>query len=340
MSHLLKSSKAFIVAVASIATMTLSSCGVVFDDLEPCRGGAEMRFVYDYNLESANAFASQVDCLTLHIYDANGSYVTTVTETSSVLADESWRMTIDLDPGNYHAIAYGGIACENASFAHQNQPQKGSSYNSISMGLLPEKVGKRLHDHFHGAVDFTISDNALDYTPVTMRMTKTTNHLRIILQQIDGAPVDGNDFEFSIIDNNAVLDHNNIPVAEDYTIYPAWQRGQLSTASANNAPARGEEADAEPVLVGFGDLSTSRLYLGNNPKLVIYSKEHQQNIVELPLNSYLVMSNDGIEGWSSQEYLDRCSRWSLTFFLDRNNFWATTRIIVNGWSVRINDINQ
>ena len=100
-----------IVAVMMCGALALSSCGSVFDDLDPCPGGVRMRFVYDYNLESANAFPAQVDCLTLHIYDTDGNFVTTVTETTDVLADENWRMTIDLAPGHYRAIAYGGIAC-------------------------------------------------------------------------------------------------------------------------------------------------------------------------------------------------------------------------------------
>ena len=104
------------------AMFMLTSCGVIYDDLEPCNGGAKMRFVYDYNLESANAFPAQVDCLTLHIYDADGNFIRTVTEESSVLADEDWRMEINLDPGKYHAVAYGGIACDKASFAHASRP--------------------------------------------------------------------------------------------------------------------------------------------------------------------------------------------------------------------------
>lgn len=325
-----------VIAVMTGAALALSSCGSVFDDLDPCRGGLAMRFVYDYNLESANAFPAQVDCITLHIYDDSGRYMTTVTETSSVLADENWRMNVDLDPGTYHAVAYGGIACDQASFGHANVPAEEKHYSTISMQLLPGMAGTRLHDHFHGAVDFTVSADALDYTEVTMRMTKTTNHLRIILQQLDGKPVDGNDFEFYITDDNTVLDHTNRPVAGYGTTYKAWRTGQLDSAPEADAESRDYTGDLAPV--GYADLSTSRLHLSTSPQLVIYSKEHNQNIVELPLNTYLTMANDGVEGWGDQEYLDRCSRWNLTFFLDRNNLWADTRIIINGWTVRINDL--
>ena len=50
-----------VLAVAAL----LSSCHGIYNDLEPCSQGVRLRFVYDYNMEYANAFHSQVDCLAL-----------------------------------------------------------------------------------------------------------------------------------------------------------------------------------------------------------------------------------------------------------------------------------
>ena len=50
-----------VLAVAAL----LSSCHGIYNDLEPCTRGVRLRFVYDYNMEYANAFHSQVDCLAL-----------------------------------------------------------------------------------------------------------------------------------------------------------------------------------------------------------------------------------------------------------------------------------
>lgn len=324
-----------IVAVMMCVALALSSCGSVFDDLDPCPGGVRMRFVYDYNLESANAFPAQVDCLTLHIYDGDGNFVTTVTETTDVLADENWRMTIDLAPGHYRAIAYGGIACSDASFVHTAEPAQGSHYSAIAMQLAPEKVGTRLHDHFHGAVDFDIDPNALDYTEETLHMSKTTNHIRILLQQLNGDPVDGRDFEFYITDDNTVLDHANMPVAGHATTYPAWQTGFLSTATDPENRADGALQDVQ---VGFGDLSTSRLHFDTGARLRIFSKEQQRNVAELPLNSYLAMCNN--YDYSDQEFLDRCSHYTLAFFLDESDHWVRMEIRVLGYTVRINNIEM
>ncbi|MHC0039811.1 FimB/Mfa2 family fimbrial subunit, partial [Pseudoneobacillus sp. C159] len=87
----------------------------MYEDLDPCPQGLRLRFVYDYNMEFANAFPTQVECLTVLFYDSDGKYVTTRTNNTSDLADENWRMTIDLEPDEYQIIAYGGMECEQSS---------------------------------------------------------------------------------------------------------------------------------------------------------------------------------------------------------------------------------
>ncbi len=328
---------------AALALLTtLSGCdSAIYDSEGDCSAGVELRFVYDYNLESANAFPSQVDCLTLHLYDGSGKFITTLTETSGVLADEDYRMKLTLGPGIYHAIAYGGIECDKASFAHAAAPAAGSSYTGIDMALLPDHAGKRLHDHFHGAVDFTIEPEDYGYSRVTVKMTKTTNHIRVILQQLDGSPVDGNLFNFHIIDDNSHLDHRNNPVRGNNITYPAWDKGSLSTADFAVPGKRDAATDPEApgqITVGYADLSTSRLTVSNPGVLLITEAETGREVARLPLSTYLAMGRSGADNWSDQEYLDRGSRWNLLFFLDRNNLWVKTWIHVNDWPVRINNI--
>lgn len=329
-----------VIALMSGAMFTLTSCGVIYEDLDPCDSGAKMRFVYDYNLESANAFPAQVDCLTLHIYDSDGNFVRTVAEQSSVLADEDWRMDVNLDPGRYHAVAYGGIACEKASFAHDTTPGDGSNYQDISMRLKYGMAGKKLHDHFHGVVDFDVDGDSPYYTPVTLRMAKTTNNVRVLLQNINGDPLDGNDFEFSITDDNSLLDHNNVPVPGHLTIYNAWRKGQFSVAEIGNSHNAGRSAaDAAPddVRIAYGDMSTSRLYFSTDARLIVHSKETQKDILSLPLCKYLAMCNN--YDFEDQEFLDRCSNYTLALLLGGDNSWIRLDISVPGYSVRVNNID-
>ena len=55
------------VALSSVC-IGATSCSEVYDDLEECPQGVVLRFVFDHNLEFANAFPSQVDCLSLFIF--------------------------------------------------------------------------------------------------------------------------------------------------------------------------------------------------------------------------------------------------------------------------------
>ena len=86
------------------------------------------------------------------IYDGNGNYVATRTETSEVLADENWRMVIDLPAGDYHLIAYGGTACEEAAYTTAT-PQAGHHYTAMGHEMKAERVGTHLHDLYYGSLD-------------------------------------------------------------------------------------------------------------------------------------------------------------------------------------------
>lgn len=195
-------------AIAAPAAMVTSCDSAIYDDLEPCRVGAELRFVFDYNMEFANAFPSQVDCLTLYIYDGNGNYVATRIETSEVLADENWRMVIDLPAGDYHLIAYGGTACEEAAYTTAT-PQAGHHYTAMGHEMKAERVGTHLHDLYYGSLDMTVSDKDNEYTLATLPMMRDTNTLRILLQQLNGDPLDDNDFVWEITDDNTRHAHDN-----------------------------------------------------------------------------------------------------------------------------------
>ena len=44
--------------------------------------------------------------------------------------------------------------------------------------------------------------------------------------------------------------------------------------------------------------------------------------------------------WCDQEYIDRGRDWVMTFFLQEDGSWFQGYIMVNGWSVRINEIDM
>lgn len=328
--------------IASISC--LSSCNYIFENLEECQKRVALRFVFEYNMEFANSFPSQSHCLTLLVYNADGSWVNTFVETGEVLADENYRMTLDLEPGNYHCIAYGGLACEEKSFTHMLDPQS-TDYRDLLVKLdrtLVESdipVKRRLHDFFYGSVDFTIEKRSSQYVEYKVEMMKNTNAIRVMLQHIDGSPVDVDDFTFEITDDNTAFGHDNDVIADGGVKYTPWSKGQQTV---------GEDANGNfGVTVAYAELSTSRLMKRNNIALTI--KKTQQAmarddasaddiVAQLPLQDYLpLLKSDYFDTMNDQEFLDRQSVFPLYFFLDKNDKWVYVTISVGDWTVRINN---
>ncbi len=319
-------------AFAAVSALILPSCGMINDDLPECPEGAKLRFVYDYNMEFANAFPSQVDCLTLLVYDKDGNYVSTYTETSDVLADENWRWEIPLPAGTYHFEAWGGMACPQATFHFTQTPAEGSNLSELQVAMnqsaITSPVGTKLHNLFFGALDMTVEKGTPGYTEETVYMMKDTNNIRLLLQNVSGEPLDGADFIFTIEDDNTLLAWNNDIVPGNEIVYNPWTSGQVSSGYTDS----GTEAK-----LAFAEFSTSRLTLGTNPTLRIVRRSDNRPVVEIPLVNYLLLlKSQEFSQMGSQEFLDRESRWNMVFFLE-NGSWLTTYIRINDWLVRINN---
>lgn len=310
-----------------------TSCEYIHEDLMPCERGVSLRFVYDYNMEYANAFPSKVDCVTLYIYDGQGNYVATREETTDVLSDENYRMRIDLEPGDYHLVAYGGLACEQHSFAVTDEPVDATdALSGLSVLMQHDNLtsDKLLHDFFFGSLDVTVEEDK--YKDETVYMMKNTNNIRIILQQMNGMPVSDKDFTFRIVnDDNTLFAHDNSLIENGAVTYMPWAQGQRTVGD-------GEEGTGK-VTVAYAEFSTSRLTVGNHPRLVIANNETGEDVLNIPLNDYLLLlKSDRYADMTDQEYLDRENEWSMIFFLDKNHLWVDAQIIINDWVVRLNNV--
>lgn len=251
--------------------LPLSSCnGLIYDDLDPCPYGVSLRFVYDYNMEFANAFPAQVDCLTLYVYDGDGRYVTTRTVTGPELRDEAYRMTLDLTPGDYRFVAYGGMACDKSSFSMVETPDFGSLTGDRRVLIDRSQVNatvarqRKLHDLFWGELSLT---SAYPQPEGTVKMMKNTNNIRVVLQQEFGGTVDVDDFEFEITDNNALLNYDNTLITDNVLplTYTPWTTGQSQTGVS----ITGSQVQPVPVIVAYAEMSTSRLVEKSSARLVI-----------------------------------------------------------------------
>lgn len=315
--------------------MMFTSCEYIHEDLMPCERGVSLRFVYDYNMEYANAFPSKVHCLTLYVYDGEGNYVTTFTEKTDVLKDENYRMKIDLEPGDYSMVAYGGLACEDRSFTVTDEPlEAADKLTALSVRMNHNELtsDQLLHDFFYGKLDVTVEENM--YKDETVYMMKNTNNIRVILQQMNGMPVSDKDFTFRIVnDDNTLFAYDNSLIPNGAVTYAPWSQGQRTVGE-------GEEG-TEKVTVAYAEFSTSRLTVGNHPRLVVTNNTTGADVLNIPLNDYLLLlKSDRYADMPDQEYLDRENEWSMIFFLDENHLWVDAQIIINDWVVRLNNITM
>ena len=323
---------------AALIVASLSACESIYDDLEPCPHGVSLRFVYDYNMEFANAFPRQVDCLTLLVYDDNDNYVDTRVVTGTELQDENYRMTLDLEEGNYHFVAYGGLACDQSSFSLSQTPTAGSKRTDLRAAMDADCLtvpGRRnLHDMFWGELTLATADL---YNEGTVKTMKNTNGICIVLQHVDGTPVNVEDFDFEITDDNTLFNYDNNLLTNGNVTYVPWSEGQAQTGVSIVGQ---DQVVPQPVEVAYAELSTSRLTTGNSPRLLVKRHEDGETVIDCPLNEYLLMlRSERFSEMGDQEFLDRESRWTLYFFL-QGGIWLQTRIVVNDWVVRINNIEQ
>ena len=319
-------------AVIAASALGLASCSLINDDLDPCPEGVALRFVYDYNMLYANAFPAQVDCLTLLVYDQNGNFVTSKTETTSVLADENWRMTLDLPAGKtYKFVAYGGMECPQSSFHFMTEPAAGTNFSQLAVAMNTNLVdaipGVDLHNLYYGELTMEVPKGALDYTAGTVSMMRDTNSIRILLQNVDGSPVEPEDFNFAIYANNTELNGSNeiIPTTNGNVYYP-WSVGQKDAGLS--------EAD-DIITLAYAEFSVNRLMAGSNTRLHISEVMSDKTVLDIPIVNYLLlMKSDHFNSMPDQEYLDRENHWDVILFLD-NGRWVDAYIVVNNWYVRI-----
>lgn len=318
-----------------VAAVAAASCDAVYDVPDPCHTGLRLRFVYDYNMEQANAFTSQVDCLSLLVYDAEGTFKGQYAAGRAETSDEDWRMIIDLPAGRYRLIAWGGIDCADASFVFSGDPARMTMEElevSLPEALITSPAGTELHPLFYGAAEVDIDDTTDDYTEATIDMMKDTNDIRVILASAAGSPLDADDFIFSITDNNTRLDYLNSIFSTDNVTYRPWAKGST---------AIGETVEGAPSEAAWADFSISRLTAVSRARLTVSRRSDGSKVLSVPLvNILMLLKGSRYDYMDHQEFLDRESRWNLTFFLTGSQAWTGVSIVINGWVVRINDITE
>lgn len=324
-----------------VAMLATSSCkdGLIFDGEGDCGIYYRIRFKYDYNIKFADAFANEVNSVALYIFDQNNTLIEEITTTDKeALSSGSFEIPLELEPGNYTLLAWGGLMNEE-SFdlvantkigttklkelqvkMHRQHNDKGEA--TVSDDLLPL---------YHGTMTLEVVDKPGTYTE-TMSLVKDTNSIRILLHEMSGHDVDADKFRFEIHDSNGLYDWDNTLLDDEQIIYEAWYHTTGSADMEEYATRTVTEVN-----VALAELTIGRMRADNSPILHIISRETGEDVVRLPLADYaLLVKGYYRESMSDQEYLDRQDEYSLTLFLDEGE-WVSSMIYINSWRVVIND---
>ena len=196
------------------------------------------------------------------------------------------------------------------------------------------EVHSDLRPLFHGQVQRQSFSRAATTQVATVRLTKNTNNIRIVLQHLSGEAVDVDNFTFTIEDENGFMNYDNKLLDDEPLTYYAWHTDS-GTAEMDESGAR----TTTSVSVAVAELTVGRLVMENKPILTITNKEGEK-VLSIPLIDYALL----VKGYynremTDQEYLDRQDQYNMTFFLDENDQWASSSIIINSWKVVLDNVD-
>ena len=330
---------------------SLTSCNLINEEEGDCRSRYRVRFVYDKNLKWANAFPSEVHAVNLYIFDENGIFVKEFAEAGEQLAQPGFCISFDdetVAPGKYTLLAWclnpptkaeGAFEIPSPVAGETRLEEMTCVLSTLSDSQYPQYSDEQLPFLYHGMAEVELPDahRGLTYD-YTVSLTKDTNHIRIILQELSGDDIDASQFEMRIESANGRLAYNNLLLPDNPTVaYLPW-------ALTADRMALNENGTITYNYGLIGDLSTSRMMASHEGEffLTIVRKDTGDEVIaNVPVIQYALLSKEYYEdayghSMTNQDFLDREDEYVLTFFL-YDGRWLDSSILINSWRVVLHD---
>lgn len=333
----MKRSKWSLILAAFMVTLS-TSCenSFIFEGEGDCGVYYNIYFKYDYNMKYANAFANEVNSVALFVFDQNGTLVESVVEDdASALSAENYYIPLELPRGKYELLSWAGLMDE-SSFDLLATAQEGVTkkdelkvkMNRTTSGGVAV-VDKDLKPLYHGTLSLDVTDQEGTYNE-TMSLTKDTNVIRIVLQQNEGNGVSVEDFDFEITAANGYYNWDNSLLSDETIHYQPW-------AVSNGTASVGKAVTS--VSVAVAELTIGRMIDGQSPILTVKKKSDGEVVFQIPVADYaLLVKGYYNRNMSNQEYLDRQDEYNMTFFLGEDEQWISSSIIINAWTVVLDNV--
>lgn len=323
--------------LAFAGVVMLHSCESIFEYEGDCSVNYLVDFSYDMNMKYADAFAKESGKVMLYAFDQDGYLVWQKTEEGECLAEEDYAMSLELQPGLYDLIAWSfcDIADDCFSLPFTKSPltkedlvcelnrktyASGKAYSDRHLGTL-----------LHGCIeDLEIGDTEGTYVS-KMQMTKNTNQIRVVLQNLSGAALDKDDFHFYITESNGLMAHDNSLLPCEDIEYRQWRK---ESAVAGSQHEQGDVVSSASAVIA--ELTVGRLMSDSDAHLVVCNGSGKE-IVSIPLVDYALLVKGYYDHMTDQEYLDRQDVYEMVFFLNDGASWVSSHIYINSWKVVLSD---
>lgn len=341
------------VMAAAITLIALTGCHDYWhQDYQDCPYGVYVKFKYDYNLQRADMFPDHVGQVTLYVFDEDGHFVASQTETNSALSsplkDPNYVMHIEnLQPGKYQFLALAGqnayadqMQTSRAKFVRTEPSAKNDDLHKLEVNLEHENRGDYdevmnnslpLDTLWHGKLLDGVEVTSSKPAYATIPLIRDTKKINVALRDLDSPQdMDIANYEMTIEDHNArILWDNSLDESRKlvYTPHATW--------NTVDETEQGKTAHA--------DFMTSRILKHNDinqdGRLLIKSKETGKMVVNVNLPDLLSRLRTSEEyNYSAQEFLDRAYDYKLQFFIQGGKLkycYITISVNVLSWSKRI-----
>lgn len=314
-----------------------SSC--VTQDLDTCPNDYYAAFRFDMNIHDVDAFAKEVGSVDLYCFDHNdGRLVYKAHDHSDALAAEGYRMRLDIEPGTYDIIVWGGMH-ENTSFTAP--PTSPATMNELALSIASgAESASSLTSLWHAARTVTFTDNnvtgSLDPQVATFSLVKNTNRVNIYLVRLDGTEMRESDFTVRLSSANARMAHDNS--VSGNILYRPWAVDILhdyETAADKLSALASRDMTVTTPTAHRSELSVGRLMADARSRLEVIRNSDGKTIAALPLEpNILLYRKEFFASMGEQEYLDRIDTADITFVLSEDNGWdINSKILINKWAV-------
>lgn len=299
------------IITSSIACLLLLlSGGCTQENLSEC--DLYLRFRYDYNMESQDLFASQVGRVKVYLFDNDGKYHSTISQSGDPLKNNDFFIHIPYEHRDHTIVVWADST--NNSYDLTDM----TSGNQIDLLLLHYKPSQLLGNQK--------IDNLWHSGPTKLKFDEDYN-----TQQTVSLLKNSNDFYIRLVDASATPITAAVKITASNGSYN-YQNEYLTT----NLPITYTPHKYEN---GTSEIRTLRLLESDLTSLSITDQAGQPITIgganELNLIEYLLKSTP--KGMGFQEYLDRCYNWQITITIDQSR---ALMISINNWVHWFQDIDQ